>query len=79
MTEYKFPVRCIKSYETGGVTYWLKDKTYTCKTNGSSVFQISAEAELLLGSIAFYEMGSVLFHEYFEPIEQTDGALKQCG
>ena len=78
MTDYIFPVKCIKTYATGGTTYWLKDKIYNCKAMPDSIYRIKS-SEIELGCFAFFELSTALFHEHFERVEQADGVLEQCG
>ena len=65
MTEYSFNVKCIKSYTTGGTTYWEQDKGYSCKTKDFATFHVSKDDELVKSPFAFYELGAAVFREYF--------------
>jgi len=77
VTEYSFSIKCIKSYTTGGTTYWEKDKDYYCKTKTFASFQINRDTQLVSGTFAFFELNASLFHEYFE-ISDTLTKLPHC-
>ncbi len=66
MTEYVFDVKCIKSYTTGGTTYWEKDKIYHCHTEDFVSFRVNRDDNLVKAAFAYFELSLTLFHDYFQ-------------
>lgn len=65
MTEYIFNVKCVKSFAQGTTQHWIPDKCYRCTTSDFALFRIERDPGTP-GTFALYEIGVVLFHEYFE-------------